>query len=84
VVLTFTVGFIAREFGDVLEITRRCVASDVPCHFRPQPFMRYAVYGGIGLAQVFVVFLFGLNVEERLRRNESRREARQGLEQRKA
>lgn len=66
VILAFTVGFIAREFGDVMEITRRCVEAEVPCHFRPEPFTRYAVYAGLGLIQIFAVFLVGLGVEERL------------------
>jgi hypothetical protein len=67
VVLVFTVGFVAREFGDVLAITRRCVETETPCHFRPEPFVRYAIYGGIGMIQTFAMFVAGLMVEERAR-----------------
>jgi hypothetical protein len=68
VILIATVGFVAREFGDVLEITRRCVEAEIPCRFRPQPFVRYAIYGGIGMIQTFAVFVIGLEVEEQVRR----------------
>ena len=69
VVLIFTVGFVAREFGDVLEITRRCVETETPCRFRPEPFVRYAIYAGVGMIQTFAIFAVGLMVEERLRRS---------------
>ena len=78
VILASTVGLIAREFGDVLEITRRCVEAEVPCHFRPEPFTRYASYGGIGIVQIFALFFVGLGVEERLRNRPGTRRSRTG------
>jgi hypothetical protein len=68
VVLVWTIGLIAHEFGDVLEITRRCVETETPCRFRPDPFTRYAIFGGIGFVQMFVLFVIGLVVDEHLRR----------------
>ena len=70
VVLTSAVGFVAREFSDVLATTAKCAAEEIPCHFQPEPFVRYAIYSGIGLLHVFVVFQVGLIVEERLRRKQ--------------
>jgi apolipoprotein N-acyltransferase len=75
VVLLFTVTFIAREFGEVLAASAHCGTAGVACHFHPDPFMRYAVYGGVGMCQVFVVFIAGLSIEERLRRRQARRSA---------
>jgi hypothetical protein len=68
VVLVGTITFIAREFNLVLATTARCAAEEIPCYFRPEPFVRYSVFAGIGLLQVFIVFLIGLRAEEGMRR----------------
>ena len=70
VVLVGVVGFIAREYGEVEKITAECIAREIGCHFHPDPFMRYAIFASIGMAQVFVLFVIGLYVEERQRRND--------------
>jgi len=70
VILMFVVAFIAREYGEVEAVTRRCIDAQVGCHFHPQPFVRYAIYGAIGMCQVFVVFLAGLSTEEHLRKRD--------------
>ena len=68
IVLAFSIGRIAREFGHVLTVSTACLELQVVCRFVPEPFTRYAIYAGIGMAQVFALFLIGLSVEERLRR----------------
>jgi hypothetical protein len=73
VVLLFTVAFIAREYGEVEAVTRRCLEASVGCRFAPQPFTRYAIFGAVGMCQVFLLFVTGLTVEERLRRRDEAR-----------
>ena len=68
VVFAFSVAFIAREFGHVLNVSGECIARQVACQFEPEAFTRYAIYAAIGMLQVFVLFVVGLSVEERLRR----------------
>jgi len=68
IVFAFSVAFIAREFGHVLNVSGECQARQVACPFQPEAFTRYALYAGIGMLQVFAVFIVGLSVEERLRR----------------
>jgi hypothetical protein len=70
IILVFVVAFIAREYGEVEAVTARCIATNVGCRFVPKPFVRYAIFGGIGMVQVFVTFALGLSVEERLRRRD--------------
>jgi len=43
--------------------------------FRPSPdeFTRYAIYAGIGFAEVFLLFMVSIWVEEALRRRRGRR-----------
>jgi hypothetical protein len=73
VVLLFAVFFIAREFGEVQGTFARCIAAGRLCRFTPEPFTRYAIYAGIAMLQVFLLFVLGLQVEERLRRRDRRR-----------
>jgi len=73
VVLLFAVFFIAREFGEVQGTLARCIADGRLCRFTPEPFTRYAIYAGLAMLQVFLLFVLGLNVEERLRRRANRR-----------
>ncbi|MEO7189445.1 MAG: hypothetical protein ABI051_00160 [Vicinamibacterales bacterium] len=75
VVLACAVTFIAREYGEVLAITQRCIASSIGCHFHPEPFVRYSIFGAISIGQVFLLFLMGLSVEERLRATDRRQAA---------
>jgi hypothetical protein len=70
VVLLCSVGFIAREYGEIKAVTERCIAQQIGCHFHPDGFTRYSVFAGIALVQTCVLFLTGLGVEERLRRRE--------------
>jgi hypothetical protein len=68
VILLMAVALMAREFGEVEAITRRCIEREIGCHFHPDPFTRYSIFPIIGMCQSFVVFTVGLFVEERLRR----------------
>ena len=63
------IGFIAREFGQVLRTSKRCVELGVICRFEPSDFTRYAIFAGIAMAQVFVLFLVGASIEARHRRS---------------
>lgn len=70
VVFACVVGFIGREYVEIERVSANCVAKQIGCRFFPAHFTRYAIYGGIGMAQVFVLFIVGLSIEERLRRRE--------------
>ena len=73
VILLCVVALVAREYGEVEVVTARCIAAEIGCRFYPKPFVRYAIYGGIGMVQVFALFVVGLSIEERLRRRDHRR-----------
>jgi hypothetical protein len=73
VVLVCVVGFIAREYGEVLAVTARCIEANIGCRFQPQPFVRYGIFGAIGMIQVLVLFVVGLLLEERLRERDRHR-----------
>ncbi len=60
--------FIWREYLDLAQVRASCAERNVACRFRPTDFNRFAIYGGIGFAQVMGVFTIGLLVEERKRR----------------
>ena len=60
--------FIWREYLELAEVRAACAAQNVACRIRPTDFNRYAIYGGIGFAQVMGVFTIGLHLEEQARR----------------
>jgi len=62
------IGFIAREYADLDQQRRACVAREQACTFQPQDFTRYAVYASIGFVEVIAVYTVGLWFEERVRR----------------
>jgi hypothetical protein len=70
VVFTCLVGFVGREYLEIEQISASCVAREIGCRFSPSLFNRYGIYSLIAMAQVFVLFVVGLNVEERLRERE--------------
>ena len=78
VILVLISALVVREYGEVELITQQCRLKEIPCHFRPQPFVRYVLISAIGMCQVFVVFVTGLRFEERLRRNELSRQTPTG------
>jgi hypothetical protein len=66
VAFVFAIGFVAREYVHVQRLTGQCIASETVCHFHPEPFTRFCVYGFIAMAQAFVLFVLGAAVERRL------------------
>jgi len=62
------IGFIAREYTDLDQQRRACLARQQACAARPQDFNRYAVYASIGFVEVIAVYTVGLWFEERVRR----------------
>ena len=72
----FVLLFIWREYLELVQIRATCAERNVACLIRPTDFNRYAIYGGIGFAQVMGVFVIGLAVEERARRQTRSREWR--------
>lgn len=70
VVWACVVGFIAREYAEIERISAWCVDREIGCRFSPSLFNRYGIYSLIAMGQVFVLFVVGLRVEERLRERE--------------
>lgn len=60
--------FIWREHLELAQVRASCAEANVACRIRPPDFHRYAIYGGIGFAEVMGVFAVGLSIEERARR----------------
>ena len=68
VILMSAIGSVVREHSDIQRALLQCTGSGKPCLIHPAPFIRFAIYGGIGLAEVAALFALGLWVEERRRR----------------
>jgi hypothetical protein len=50
-------ALIGREFTELERLTEQCLAeTGFECVFRPSAFARFAVYAGIALVQVFILF----------------------------
>jgi len=64
----FVLLFIWREYLELAARRASCAEANVACRFQPTDFQKFAIYGGIGFAQVMGVFAIGLSVEERARR----------------
>jgi Na+/proline symporter len=73
VVFACVVFFVGREYGESDRAIAACLDNQIRCRFSPSLFTRYAIYVGIGMTQVIVLFLVGLSIEERLRQRESTR-----------
>ena len=70
VIAAAMIGFISREYVDLDQQRRACVAREVSCAFRPSDFTRYSIYASIGFIEVIVIYSLGLGFEERLRRRD--------------
>src|SRR5262245_125480 len=68
VVLVGVLLSIYREAVAIMAIRIECNQLNRPCKFSPDDFTRYAIYAGIGFAQIFLLFMIGLFFEERQRR----------------
>lgn len=68
VIVAAAMGMILRESVELERITRRCLDSGYTCWPDPSAFMRYAIYAGLALLEVFALFTFSLKVEDNLRK----------------
>ncbi len=55
-----------REYIHVQRLTGQCIAAESVCHFFPEPFTRFGIYGFIAMAQSFLLFAIGAWIEGRL------------------
>jgi len=67
VIFGTAIALILRESVELDRLTQACLDAGVVCFPEPSAFMRYAIYAGIGLIEVFALFTFSLKVEERIR-----------------
>jgi hypothetical protein len=70
-------GLIWREYVVLDRITKACLEAGDVCWPDPSAFTRFAIYGFIGLFEVFALFSLSLWVEERVRRRDYSPEWRQ-------
>jgi hypothetical protein len=50
-------ALIGREFTELERLTEQCLAeTGFECVFKPSAFARFAVYAGIALVEVFILF----------------------------
>jgi hypothetical protein len=67
VIFGTAIAMIMREYVELDRLTQECLAAGVVCWPEPSAFIRYAIYAGIGLIEVFALFAFSLTVERRMR-----------------
>jgi hypothetical protein len=67
VIVAAAFALIARESVELYGITQACLDAGFVCWPTPSAFMRYAIYAGIGLLEVFTLFTFSLRIEKRIR-----------------
>jgi len=67
VIFGTAMALILRESFVLDHLVRQCIDAAVVCTPRPAPFFRYAIYAGIGLVQVVLLFLVSLRIEHRAR-----------------
>src|SRR3954469_3509073 len=58
---------IFREYASLDRLTQACPAAGTTCWPEPSAFVRYAIYGALGLLEVIALFLFSLRIEHRRR-----------------
>jgi hypothetical protein len=67
IILGTAFALIMRESIEIDGITRRCLEAGYTCWPVPSAFTRYAIYAGIGMLEVFALFVWSLSVETRIR-----------------
>ena len=67
VILATAFALILRESIEIEQVTRACLQAGYTCWPTPSAFARYAVYAGLGMIEVFVLFVWSLKVETRIR-----------------
>jgi hypothetical protein len=65
-IFAFAIAFVGREYIHVQRVTGQCIAAQSVCHFYPEPFTRFGIYGFVAMAQAFLVFAVGAWIEGRL------------------
>jgi hypothetical protein len=67
VIVAAAFALIARESVEIYGATQACLDAGTTCWPNPSAFMRYAIYAGIGLLEVFGLFTYSLRVERQIR-----------------
>ena len=67
VIFAAAFALIARESVEIYNATQACLDAGTTCWPNPSAFMRYAIYAGIGLLEVFALFTYSLRVEQQMR-----------------
>ncbi len=78
IIFIVTLGLIFMEYAELARLTQACLNQGQVCWPTPSGFIRYAIYAGIGLFEVFVLFAVSLKVEERDRNSGYAPEWRRG------
>ncbi len=76
IIFAAAIGFIMRESVELDRMVQACLDAGTVCWPEPSAFARFAIYGFIGLAQVIVLFVVSMIVEQRVRRRSYSREWR--------
>ena len=67
VIFGAAIAFILREYVQIDRATKACLEAGVTCWPEPSAFVRYAIYAGLALVEVFALFTYSLKVETRIR-----------------
>ena len=67
IIFVIALWMIILEYSDIGRWTQACLEQGRVCEPAPSRFVRYAIYGGLGVVEVFVLFAVSLKVEERER-----------------
>jgi hypothetical protein len=67
VIFVAGIAMIFREYVQIDRATRACLEAGVTCWPEPSAFARYAIYAGIAMAEVFVLFAYSLRIERQVR-----------------
>ena len=71
VIFMCAAGLIGREYMELERLTEACIeATGYECLFEPSPFMRFAIYAGIALVEVFFIFDAGIRADQRAYRRQ--------------
>jgi hypothetical protein len=70
VIFSAAFAMIWREHLQIDQIVQQCLDAGTTCFPQPAAFTRFAIYCFIALAEVCIVFMLSLRVEERIRRRD--------------
>lgn len=64
-------ALIGREYTELERLSEACIeATGYECIFEPSAFTRFAIYAGIALVEVFVIFDAGMRADQRAYRRQ--------------